>query len=122
MPFVLRKLRRSCLEGCGIKNLNKTKNMPDFYVYILQCSDKSYYTGHTDDIEKRLCEHYQGKTHCYTTKRLPVKLVYMQSFCSRTEALAAERKIKGWNRKKKEALMCRNWTLLSQLSRRVKKI
>jgi len=79
--------------------------MEYFYVYILKCNDESYYTGHTDNIEKRLSEHYSGKMPCYTSTRLPVKLVFMQTLISRYEALSAERKIKNWPRKKKEALI-----------------
>ena len=50
--------------------------MKYFYVYILCCNDGSYYTGHTDNIEKRLTEHQTGIIPCYTTARLPVKLVF----------------------------------------------
>jgi predicted GIY-YIG superfamily endonuclease len=50
--------------------------MPAFYVYILKCNDASYYTGHTDDIERRLAMHNEGKIDSYTATRLPVELVY----------------------------------------------
>ena len=72
-----------------------------FYVYILRCSDGSYYTGHTDDLEKRLSEHTSNSVQCYTSKRLPVKLVFQQEFATRMEALEAEKKIKKWTRKKR---------------------
>ena len=88
-----------------------------FYIYILKCADNSYYTGHTDDIEKRLNEHYQGKSPCYTQKRRPIKLVFMQDFSSRYEALTAERKIKKWTRRKKEALMYQGWEGLLKLTK-----
>ncbi len=71
----------------------------EFYLYILECNDKSYYIGHTDNIEKRLAEHTQGLSS-YTSKKLPVKIVYTELFQTRDDAFAAERKIKGWNRKK----------------------
>jgi len=61
-----------------------------FYVYILKCADNSYYTGHTDDLEKRLSEHTSNSVPCYTSKRLPIKLVFHQEFSSRMEALEAE--------------------------------
>ena len=92
-----------------------------FYMYILKCSDGSYYVGHTDDITKRISEHQMGVLPCYTKNRRPVKLVYLQDFATRNEAFAAERKVKKWNRKKKEALIAGNWNLLSKLSKRKKK-
>ncbi|MBD3231925.1 GIY-YIG nuclease family protein [Candidatus Dependentiae bacterium] len=73
--------------------------MLNFYVYILKCRDGSYYTGHTDNIEKRLSEHVSGSVKCYTSNKLPVKLVFMKNFPSRYEALCAERKIKKWTKK-----------------------
>ncbi|QQR49252.1 GIY-YIG nuclease family protein [bacterium] len=90
--------------------------MLPFYVYILKCSDGSYYTGHTDDIEKRISEHRFGLTKGYTSTRLPIEVVFVQDFVTRDEALAAERKIKGWTRRKKEALIARDWDELIRLS------
>lgn len=58
-----------------------------FYVYVLKCSDGSYYIGHTDNIKIRITEHNSGIYPGYTQKRLPVDLVYMQEFASRDEAL-----------------------------------
>ncbi len=80
-----------------------------FYVYILLCSDGSYYTGHTDNLDKRLYEHRMSKYDGYTSTRLPVDLVFQQAFNSRDEAMAAELKLKTWNRKKKEALIKDGW-------------
>ena len=71
-----------------------------FYVYILRCSDFSYYIGHTDDLEKRLAEHDTGQYGSYTAQRLPVELVFMQEFATRDEAFAIEHKIKKWTRMK----------------------
>ncbi|MFN3230733.1 MAG: GIY-YIG nuclease family protein [Alphaproteobacteria bacterium] len=88
-----------------------------FWVYILRCADSSYYTGHTDDLEKRIGLHQSGGLEGYTSKRLPVSLVFTQEFASRYEALTAERQIKGWSRAKKEALMANDWDLLSALSK-----
>lgn len=79
--------------------------MLNFYVYILRCNDGSYYTGHTDDLEKRIAQHHAGVVKCYTSLRLPVELVFAQEFPSRGDALAAERQIKNWSRKKKAALI-----------------
>jgi predicted GIY-YIG superfamily endonuclease len=78
--------------------------MQEFYVYILRCSDGSFYTGHTDDLEKRISEHQTLHYHCYTSSRLPVELIFHATFGSRDEAIAAERQIKGWSRAKKQAL------------------
>lgn len=97
--------------------------MKDFFVYILQCSDGSFYTGHTDDLEKRLYEHQINQYECYTSKRLPVHLVFYRSFGTRNEAIAAERQIKGWGRTKKQALIEGNFNKIhiAGLSRRPKK-
>ena len=66
-----------------------------FWVYLLKCADKSYYAGHTDNLENRLAQHH-GKEipDCHTATRLPVMLVYSQEFPTREEALASERQIK----------------------------
>ena len=86
------------------------------WVYIIKCFDKSYYTGSTVAIEKRLGEHHSGILACYTRTRRPLKLVYSQEFVSIYEAICAERQIKGWTRKKKEALISSNFDLLVELS------
>jgi len=83
--------------------------MLSFYVYILKCNDGSYYTGHTDNLEKRIAQHNEGSIEGYTARRLPVTLIFVEEFTSRIEALEAERKIKTWNRKKKEALAYKGW-------------
>ena len=91
--------------------------MQPFYLYILKCSDGSYYTGHTDNIEKRISEHTLGVIKGYTSKRLPVKVVYVAQFASRYEAIAAERKIKGWSRKKKKAFICNDWKKINKINK-----
>ena len=89
-----------------------------FWVYILKCADGSYYTGHTDDLEKRIAKHQAGEIPgCYTHQRRPVTLVFSQSCVTREEALAAERQIKGWSRMKKEAMISGNWAEVSRLSK-----
>ena len=62
-----------------------------FWVYILRCNDNSYYTGHTDNLEKRIAEHQSGEIKGYTSKRRPVVLVFSQELSTRIEALTAER-------------------------------
>ncbi|MDE2311200.1 MAG: GIY-YIG nuclease family protein [Betaproteobacteria bacterium] len=90
-----------------------------FYVYILRCSDGSYYTGHTDNLEERIAKHQCGECgECggYTSTRLPVELLWSQDCVTREEALAAEQQIKGWNRKKKEAMMRGDWKTVQQIA------
>ena len=89
-----------------------------FWVYILRCSDGSYYTGHTEDLETRIAQHVSGAIReCYTFKRRPLELVFSQECPSREEALASERQIKGWSRRKKEAMIRGDWTEVSNLAR-----
>lgn len=94
--------------------------MQFFYVYILKCSDGLYYVGHTDNLEYRISEHHNAARECFTSRRLPVQLVYQQAFVARDEALLAERKIKKWTRSKKEALIAGNFLALQQLARSTK--
>jgi len=77
--------------------------MKSFYMYILKCSDGSYYTGHTDSIESRISAHQIGLGAGYTKTRLPIEVKFVQEFGSRIEALEAEHQVKKWSRKKKEA-------------------
>ena len=88
-----------------------------FYAYIVRCRDASYYTGQTDDLEKRISDHNSGGLSAYARKRRPVKLVLAEEFYTREEALARERQLQGWSRAKKEALIAGNWDRLCLLSR-----
>ena len=90
--------------------------MKDFFVYILKCSDDSYYTGVTNNVEKRVNEHQSGIIKGNTSSRLPVKLVFSERFSDIYQAISFEKQVKGWNRKKKEALINRNFDLLVKLS------
>lgn len=87
-----------------------------FYVYILRCVDYSYYVGHTDDLERRIAMHDAGEISGYTQGRRPVRLVFAQDFGTREEALQSERRLKGWSRAKKEALILENWDRLRELA------
>jgi putative endonuclease len=89
-----------------------------FWVYILRCADGSYYTGHTDNLDKRIGEHQSGASRGYTAERLPVELAWSQPCASREEALSAELQIKGWSRKKKEAMMRGDWGSVSRLAKK----
>jgi putative endonuclease len=95
--------------------------MPIAWVYILRCADGSYYTGLTkqEEPEAREWEHNEGiYEDAYTSTRRPVKLVYAENFDLVVDAIAAERRIKGWSRAKKEALMAGDWQRLMELSKR----
>jgi putative endonuclease len=89
-------------------------------IYILQCADGRYYTGITRrSVEERLSEHAQGLiADCYTFKRRPVKPVFAEHYERITDAIAAERRIKGWSRAKKEAYMRGDFPTLVVLSKR----
>ena len=88
-----------------------------FYLYILRCSDNSYYTGHTDELEERLAKHDRGEYSGYTSARRPVELAFSHQFPSRDEAFRAEQQVKGWSRRKKEALIGGDWDSLRLLAR-----
>jgi tRNA/rRNA methyltransferase len=89
-----------------------------FWTYILKCSDRSYYVGHTDDLAARIAGHQSGLVKGYTQKRRPVTHVWSQEFAERDEAFRAERQIKGWSRAKKEALIRGDWDAVHLLSMR----
>ena len=86
------------------------------WAYMLKCADESCYIGHTDNLDDRVGAHVAGVPSCYTTSRRPISLVWSQEFATREEALAAERQIKGWNRKKKEALIRGDWNEIRRLA------
>jgi putative endonuclease len=89
-----------------------------FWMYMLRCVDGSFYVGHTDNLEVRLAAHEQGVfATCYTFTRRPVELVFSEAFPTREEALAMERRVKGWSRAKKQALIVRDWKAISLLAK-----
>ena len=90
-----------------------------FYAYMLECADGSFYTGHTDDLEARLASHHDGTFKGYTSRKgkCPLRLMFHESFSAREEAFAAERRIKGWSRAKKQALARGDWAEIERLSR-----
>jgi putative endonuclease len=93
------------------------------YVYMLRCSDNSYYIGSAtgDDLQPRIDQHNSGAFPGYTFRRRPVILVWSERFDRITDGIAAERQIKGWSRAKKEALIKHDWLEISRLSRRASK-
>lgn len=93
-------------------------NMKYYFVYIVLCLDNSYYTGITNNLEKRIDEHNKGiDTECYTFKRRPVVIKFFQEFIDVKNAITKEKQIKGWSRKKKEALINGNYKELIKLSK-----
>lgn len=84
---------------------------------MLRCSDGKYYVGHTDNMDRRFADHQSGAFGGYTYKRRPVELVWNDSFQTRDDAKAAENQIKGWSRAKKEALIRRDWAVISELAK-----
>jgi putative endonuclease len=88
-----------------------------FWAYLLLCADGKYYTGHTDNLEKRMGQHQSGLIKGFTSSRLPVQLMWTQEFPSRYEALAAELKIKNWSKAKKKALITEDWETLSYFAK-----
>jgi len=89
-----------------------------FWVYLLHCRGGSYYAGHTDNLEIRLAQHETGAVDGFTSDRLPVKLVWCGELPTREEAIAMERRIKGWSRAKKMALIRGDWDLISALAKK----
>ena len=95
----------------------------NYFVYILKCSDKSYYTRVTNDLERRIWEHNNGEnTLAYTFKKNPVILKYFQRFEDISQAIAWEKQLKGWSRKKKEALFVDDWEQIKQLAKPKKSV
>ena len=88
-----------------------------FYVYILRCSDDSFYVGHTDNLESRIAAHQEGEVTGYTQSRTPVNLVFSEEFPDRIDALERERQLKKWSGAKKQALINGDWPRLVELSK-----
>ena len=88
-----------------------------FTLYILECRDGTLYIGHTDNLDERMNQHDSGVVDSYTSKRRPVRLIHAQEFESRYEALAMERKLKGWSRAKKLAYIVGDWNAIHALAR-----
>jgi len=89
-----------------------------FWVYILRCGDGTYYTGHTDDLAKRIVEHEARVFGGYTSNRKLLELVFHQGFSTRPEALQAEQQIKKWSQAKKGALVKGDWNGIRKASKK----
>ena len=79
-----------------------------YFVYILLCLDETYYTGSTNDVEKRFKDHLEGKGARYTKSHKPEKIVYRKEFATKSEALKREAEIKSWTKVKKKDLINSN--------------
>ncbi len=90
-----------------------------FWAYMLRCADDSFYVGHTDDLDARIGQHQSGLIPGYTQERGPLTLVWSQEFPDLDQAFSAERRIKGWSRLKKQALIEGNWAAISRLAKKV---
>lgn len=89
------------------------------WMYILECSDGSYYVGSTKDLELRLSQHQEGLGAKYTSKRLPVELVYYEEYDRVDDAFYREKQVQGWRRAKREALINGEPDLLPALAKKV---
>lgn len=88
------------------------------FVYILKCNDRSFYTGVTNNIERRILEHHEGRDPMsYTYSRRPVELVYSHECDNPMDTIQIEKQIKGWSRAKKKALIENDWNALRVLAR-----
>ncbi len=88
---------------------------------MLKCADGSYYTGHTENLEQSVSQHQSGEFRdCYTYNKRPIEVRWSEMFTTREDAFAAERQIKGWSRRKKEALINGDWPRVQLLASRSK--
>jgi putative endonuclease len=90
------------------------------YVYILRCSDDSYYVGSARVLEQRLDQHASGSGARYTAHRLPVELVFAEEFANIGDAYAREKQIQGWSRRKRQSLINGSYNELPRLSRKLR--
>ena len=90
--------------------------MQPFFVYLLDCADRSYYCGHTDNIETRMQQHEVSESG-YVSTRKPFELVWQGEFETREGAIAFEQQVKGWSRAKKEALIAGDWDRIQELAK-----
>lgn len=88
-----------------------------FWAYMLHCNGGRLYIGHTDDLERRIAQHINGAIPGFTRDFQPVKLIWSQEFSTREEAKLAEKRIKGWRREKKLALVRDDWARISMLAK-----
>jgi len=89
----------------------------EYWVYILRCSDESFYVGITNNVERRIAQHNDGQSEdSYTRSRRPVELVHSSVFHEVLDAIQWEKRLKGWSHAKKEAFVNGKWERLQRLS------
>jgi len=88
------------------------------WMYILECNDGTYYVGSTTSLNSRIYQHQQGLGAVYTSRRLPVELVYCEEYPTISKAFAREKQVQGWCRKKRETLIQREYHRLPELSKK----
>lgn len=89
--------------------------MREYYVYLLECSDGSFYTGVTNNLTRRIAEHQQGSDQgCYTYTRRPITLKHFVTFNYINDAISFEKKLKKWSRAKKLAYFNKDWKALHE--------
>ncbi|MDY8136769.1 GIY-YIG nuclease family protein [Aquimarina sp. 2201CG5-10] len=92
--------------------------MKQYYVYLVECKDGSFYIGITNNLQRRIYEHNIGlKENSYTYKRRPVELKWYETFTDPDKAIMVEKQLKGWSRRKKIALINENWDKLIEYSK-----
>jgi putative endonuclease len=84
-----------------------------YFIYILLCRDGTFYTGSTNDVDKRFKDHLEGKGARYTKGHKPEKIVYQEGFPTKSEALKREAELKKWPKAKKETLVKSNKSVVS---------
>ena len=89
-----------------------------FWVYMLHCKGGVFYVGHTENLEVRMHQHQLGLLKGFTSDKLPAELVWSEQFGTRLEALEAERRVKGWSKAKKLALIRGDWADISRLAKK----
>ena len=89
-----------------------------YYLYLIECSDKTFYLGVTNDLTRRFQEHQDGlNISCYTFNRRPLILKYYKEFYKMSEAIYYEKKLKKWSKVKKEAFFAKQWERLHELAK-----
>ena len=88
------------------------------WMYILECSDGSFYVGSTKSLKTRLFQHRQGKGAVFTANRLPVELVYYEEYRNVAEAFAREKQVQNWSHAKREALIQNSYCKLPELAKK----
>ena len=114
MPAVIHRSRSTASRGVVESRIL----LGMAHAYIVRCGDGSYYVGSTVDLEARLWQHNNDGGAAYTRRRQPVVLVWNAEFDSVAEAFAFEKRVQGWSRAKREALIRGDFDALPELSRR----